>query len=57
MDRWSGNQSPPRFVPNSPIIVTCPECGAPPGEKCQARTDNGFRQVEWFHLKREDATP
>lgn len=39
-------------VQGDPRLVECPACFAPPGKPCNALTDDGRRDVTWFHLAR-----
>jgi hypothetical protein len=34
------------------MTVQCPACQAKPGEPCHVPTDNGRRNVGWYHLAR-----
>ena len=41
--------------PVHPMQIACPVCMAPKGVPCNAPTNTGRRNVEWFHFKREEA--
>lgn len=34
------------------IDIDCPACLVSAGERCTAPSDNGRREVNWFHLAR-----
>jgi hypothetical protein len=39
----------------NPMTIPCPVCMAPAGVPCNAPTETGRRNVEWFHFKREES--
>lgn len=39
----------------SPLSLHCPACRARGDQPCTTPTDNGRREVKWFHHAREDA--
>jgi hypothetical protein len=38
------------------LAIKCPVCNAPAGVQCNAPTNDGRRNVRWFHRLREDRT-